>query len=508
MILPMDRKKLKDRIAGCWLGKGIGGTLGMPFEGCRCPIKVSLDQMSGRMLPNDDLDLQLLWLKVLEEKGLDIRARHLARAAADHYECYPDEYGIARWNTARGWAPPLTGIHNNAFGNCMGAAIRSEIWACISPGKPRLAASLAREDALVDHFEDGVYAEMFLAALESNLFLSSCLQTALNCGFDHIPDNCDLAVALHQVRDGVVSSLSVDEIIRRRDRNFPSQNFTDVNHNLCSILLALLVGHGDIRKTLSLVVGCGGDTDCTAATCGSILGILKGASGFPSDLRTLAGSTLAFHPSLGGLGLPETLDELTERCLNIHSTWEKIPDLPLSDATSEKAPPPEDPHHWLILRVPVDESMSGEPKAIARLRTNPSRFPELYHCENGIHLDLTSRVQRPGDVLYLFTWLRVESACNAKLMACADAGITVWLNDREIINYHGRHPAIPAFHRTEGGATVCVSLNPENRYRICVRLSTGTAPLRFCLTLGDEKDRYIHPVYYEIPDFMGLDSGN
>lgn len=504
----MNRKKLKDRIAGCWLGKGIGGTVGMPFEGCKGPISFSLNQMSGRVLPNDDLDLQLLWLKVLEEKGPGIRARHLARSAAEHYECYPDEYGIARWNTARGWEPPVTGIHNNAFGNGMGAAIRSEIWACISPGKPRLAASLAREDALVDHFEDGVYAEMFLAALESSLFVSSCMETALNCGFDQIPEDCQLAMALHQVREGAASSLSMDEIMRRRDRNFPSPNFTDVIHNLCSILLALMVGKGDIRKTLSLAVGCGGDTDCTGATCGSILGILQGASGFPADLRTLAGSTLAFHPSLDGIGLPETLDELTERCLTIQASWEKMPDAPLPDATPEKAPLPEDPHHWLILRVPVDESMFGEPKAIARLQTEPARFSELYHCENGIHLDLTSRVQQPGDVLYLFTWLRVESACNAKLMACADAGITVWLEDREIINYHGRHPAIPAFHRTEGGASVHVRLDPEKHYRVCIRLCTGTVPLQCSLALGDQKDRYLHPVHYEIPDFKEVDSGS
>jgi len=494
-----DLTHLKDRILGCWIGKGIGGTLGMPFEGCKGPLDISFDQISGQMLPNVDLDLQLLWLKVVEDQGLRTRARHLARAAADHYHCYPDEYGIARWNTARGWEPPLTGIHNNRFGDGMGAAIRSEIWACIAPGRPRLAAALAREDAMVDHHGDGVNAEMFLAALESRLFDGTGLEAALESGFDNIPSNSRLAKALRQIQDGVSSQQTLDEILRKRDRDFPSPNFTDVTQNLCTILLALLLGNGDVKKTLTLAVACGGDTDCTGATCGSILGILKGAAGFPADLRSLAGTTLAFHPSLKGLGLPGTLDELTNRCLRACALWKDVPDAPLSTATPDEAPAPDDPHHWLIVRVPVADSFSAPPDTLARIKADPAQFPELLHTENSIHLDLTSRVQQPGDILYLFTWLSVETDCNAKLMACADAGITVWLEDRELINYHGRHPAIPAFHRTEGGATVPVRLNARTPYRVCIRLLTGSGPLRCTLALGDELDRYLHPVRYEIP---------
>lgn len=498
----MNHPELRDRIEGCWIGKGAGGTLGMPFEGCKGPLAVSLSLMSTRMLPNDDLDLQLLWLNVLEKQGPNTRSRHLAQAAADHYRCYPDEYGIARWNTARGWEPPLTGIHNNRFGDGMGAAIRSEIWACIAPGRPRLAASLAREDALADHFGEGVYAEMFLTALESHLLVSGDLQAALDCAFDLIPQTCRLARALRQVQEDLAISRSVEDILARRDRDFPSSNFTDVIHNLCTILLALLSGSGDVEKSLLLAIGCGGDTDCTGATLGSILGILHGASGFPPHLRSLADSTLSFHPSLQGLGLPLTLDELTERCLRVGSDWQDLPDAPLSNATPEDAPAPEDPHHWLILHVPVEQSFSGEPDVLRRIESDPARFPDLHHRENGIHLDLTSRVHQPGDVLYLFTWLRVESACEAKLMACADAGITVWLDGQECINYHGRHPAVPAFHRTEGGATVRVSLRSDTWHPVRIRLLTCSGPLQCTLALGDELDRYLHPVHFDIPGLL------
>lgn len=495
----MNQTLFRDRIAGCWIGKGIGGTLGMPFEGCKGPVSVSVATMSAHMLPNDDLDLQLLWLKVLEEEGLNTRSRHLAQAAADHYRCYPDEYGVARWNTARGWEPPTTGIHNNRFGDGMGAAIRSEIWACIAPGRPRLAASLAREDALADHFGDGVYAEMFLAALESHLLAHGDLQAAMNCAFDLIPPQCRLTRALRQVQADVAASHTVEDILSRRDREYPTANFTDVVHNLCTILLALLVGEGEVERSLLLAIGCGGDTDCTGATLGSILGILHGASGFPLQLRSLAGSSLSFHPSLEGLGLPVTLNDLTERCLCLSTAWQGLPDAPLANATPEHAPTPVDPHHWLILHVPVEQSFSGEPEILHQIASDPARFSELLHMENGIHLDLTSRVHQPGDVLYLFTWLRVESTREAKLMACADAGITVWLEGDECINYHGRHPAIPAFHRTEGGATVRVKLEAGKALPVRIRLLTGSGPLQCTLALGDALDRYLHPVHFEVP---------
>ncbi|MDF3127648.1 ADP-ribosylglycohydrolase family protein [Kiritimatiellaeota bacterium B1221] len=500
----MHQPELKDRIEGCWIGKGIGGTLGMPFEGCKGPLSVSFDQISNHMLPNDDLDLQLLWLKVLEEHGLNTRARHLAHAAAKHYHCYPDEYGVARWNTARGWEPPLTGRHNNRFGDGMGAAIRSELWACIAPGRPSFAASLAREDALVDHFGDGVYAEMFLAAMESHLLVSGNLADALASGFDHIPTQCRLAKSLRQIQNDIEKSYSLEEILERRDRKFPTANFTDVIQNLCTILLALLSGKGDVENSLLLAISCGGDTDCTGATLGSILGILHGASGFPPHLRALAGSDLAFHPSLGGLGLPEKLEELTDRCLTLCQTWEDLPDAPLPNLTPDEAPVPADPHHWLIFNVPVEKSMSGEPENLREIQNHPENFSHLHHCENGIHLDLTSRVNQPGDVLYLFTWIRVEVDCEAKLMACADAGITVWFDEKEIINYHGRHPAIPAFHRTEGGATVRVTLEANKTYPVRIRLLTGSGVLNGCLALGDQQDRYLHPVHFDVP---GISNG-
>lgn len=66
-------------------------------------------------LPNDDLDIQLLWLDVLENKGTVISSCDLADAWLE--KCwYPfSEYGYFLKNYERGIKPPYSEIVNNSF---------------------------------------------------------------------------------------------------------------------------------------------------------------------------------------------------------------------------------------------------------------------------------------------------------------------------------------------------------------------------------------------------------
>ena len=57
----LNEGEFRDRVFACWLGKNIGGTLGMPFEGQREPRSITFytDLKPGEPAANDDLDLQL-----------------------------------------------------------------------------------------------------------------------------------------------------------------------------------------------------------------------------------------------------------------------------------------------------------------------------------------------------------------------------------------------------------------------------------------------------------------
>ena len=80
-------------------------------------------------------------------------------------------------NARRGVETPVSGHFNNDFTDCMGSPIRSEIWAVLTPGNPELAAYFAYQDAIVDHAGgEGVYGEVFFAALESMAFENDDLQ--------------------------------------------------------------------------------------------------------------------------------------------------------------------------------------------------------------------------------------------------------------------------------------------------------------------------------------------
>ena len=65
----MNIHDYRDKVLGCWLGKNIGGTLGAPFECKRgvFPVEFYTQDTHGEPLPNDDLDLQEVWLNAVEK---------------------------------------------------------------------------------------------------------------------------------------------------------------------------------------------------------------------------------------------------------------------------------------------------------------------------------------------------------------------------------------------------------------------------------------------------------
>jgi hypothetical protein len=160
------------------------------------------------MLPNDDLDLQVSNLQILMQHGFPVCRYHLGDTWRYYNRCsLPDEYGIARANYEKHLRAPLSGTYNNRFHGGMGSAIRSELWACLAPGDPALAAQMAREDACVDHADDGILAEVFLAAMESAAFCEEdvrrIVETALNA-------NATTVVLAHNHPSGIALPSSDD----------------------------------------------------------------------------------------------------------------------------------------------------------------------------------------------------------------------------------------------------------------------------------------------------------
>ena len=189
----------KDKVRACWLGKNIGGTLGAPFECVRgvYDLEYYTHDLSLGVLPNDDLDLQLAWLHAAEIYGKNVNAEVLSEYWLSYIVPDWSEYGACKANLRNGIAPPLSGwLHNHTKDSC-GCFIRSEIWACLAPGHPEIAVKYAYEDAICDHADEGVYGELFCAALQSAAFVESDMDKLVQLALKYIPADCAVALAVN-----------------------------------------------------------------------------------------------------------------------------------------------------------------------------------------------------------------------------------------------------------------------------------------------------------------------
>ena len=272
-----------DKIYGCFLGKTVIGTLGAPYEGIKMPLELPFKpEMVNTMLPNDDLDLQVLWLDVAEKYGEAFTPSQLLDRFVNYCDYSPGEYAVMRKNYARGIYPPASGAFSNDFYiSGMGCPIRSEIWACLAPLDPREAAEYAFRDGILDHWGESVYGEQFFAALESAAFgvdETTCdLYALIDAGLSVIPDKCKFR---ELVTDTVAWCRQYDDvkrILRKILHKYGHPDCTNLFQNIGITLAALLKGNLDAIKTGMDALNCGFDTDCTCATAGAVIGIIRGA---------------------------------------------------------------------------------------------------------------------------------------------------------------------------------------------------------------------------------------
>ena len=62
--------------------------------------------------------------------------------------------------------------------------------------------------------------------------------------------------------------------------------------NVAFVILGLLYGEGDYKKSMIYAIDCGDDTDCTGATIGSLMGIMYGGSYVPEDWAEYVGDEI------------------------------------------------------------------------------------------------------------------------------------------------------------------------------------------------------------------------
>ncbi len=312
----------RDKVYACWLGKNIGGTMGTPYEGSRVMHDISgFATEANVVLPNDDLDLQLMWLIAVEKCGIaEINAARMGELWLSYITPHWNEYGICKANMKLGIQPPLSGESFNSWKHSNGAWIRTEIWASLAPGAPDIAMRYAYEDACVDHGTgEGTVAAMLVAAIESAAFVEKNINKLIDIGLSKIPAASRTALSVRkllQCYDDGMDYRDARNVIQKMNEDI-GDGWFEAPSNVTYALLGLLWGEGDFKRSMIYAINCGDDTDCTAATVGSILGIRGGTAAIPEDWRRHIGDSIVTATlaecRMSSPKPPKNCTELTDR---------------------------------------------------------------------------------------------------------------------------------------------------------------------------------------------------
>jgi ADP-ribosylglycohydrolase len=195
--------------------------------------------------------------------------------------------------------------HQNPYREWIGAQIRADSFGYAVPGRPELAAELAWRDARMSHVKNGIYGEMFAAAMIAAAFVLADPLEVVEAGLAEIPHTSRLH---HDVRHTIALC---------REHRFKAEAFPSVldglyelfghyhpvhtNNNAAVVVAALLLGGHDFEKVITIAVMAGWDSDCNGATAGSIFGAMHGADKIPGKWKgplndTLYSAITDYHP--------------------------------------------------------------------------------------------------------------------------------------------------------------------------------------------------------------------
>lgn len=322
-------KTFRDKVMGCWMGKNCGGTLGTPVETAWGQEEMYdiwwYPELRSGGLPNDDLEMQLVWLETLRAKGPGMVAADLAQAWIDHIGYNFDEYGLNKANLRLGLQPPVSGAWNNWFVDCMGCPIRSEVWACVAPGVPRAAARYAYEDGICDHAGgESIFGELFNVAVQSAAFVVDDPQLLLDIGLSYLPETSQTWKAVTVARKAYADGLDWKRARALVLEATPSPIAQYSPINLGFQVIGWLYGT-DFGDALCKTVNCGYDTDSSGGSIGSWLGIRAGLSNLPRKWVEPFGLGLSTNESWGGVrhltdgtrSIPSDITELTEEVVEL-----------------------------------------------------------------------------------------------------------------------------------------------------------------------------------------------
>jgi len=338
-LLDVTSGEYLERVYAGVLGKIIGVYLGRPFEGWHHEDIVSklgeidhyVHEQFGMPLvvTDDDIAGTFSFLRALEDNGYDpdlspaqIGDAWLNYLVENRTVLWWGGMGVSTEHTAylrlkSGIAAPASGsraLNGKTISEQIGSQIFIDGWAMLFPGDPERSADWARRAASVSHDGEAIYGAQIIAALEAQAFVESDIDVLIDTALQFIPVESTIARLIADVRSWHAEH--DDWYVTRKliGEHYGYDKFGGACHmvpNHALIILALLYGKGDFRRSLMIANTAGWDTDCNAGNVGAILGIRDGLHAFAgaADYRLPVADKMYLSTAEGGRGITDAVAE-------------------------------------------------------------------------------------------------------------------------------------------------------------------------------------------------------
>lgn len=314
---------LLGRMAGCMLGKPVEGwnrasieatakvTGNWPFaDYLRVPSEeedAALDKLSprrrlprnnswvhavtkggiDRMTEDDDINYTTIGFAVVQNYGADFTPEDVAAYWLGNvpifHTCTAER--AAYRNLVASVLPPDSATRRNPYREWIGAQIRADYFGYANPGRPERAAEWAWRDASISHIRNGIYGEMWVAAMLAAAYVETDWVKIIRAGLAQIPERCRLREDIDQIIDTHAGGATYDdavELIHEKWSEDRAHDWVHTNSNAQIVAIGLLWGEDDYGKTITRAVMPAFDTDCNGATCGSLWGVKHGVDELPA----------------------------------------------------------------------------------------------------------------------------------------------------------------------------------------------------------------------------------
>jgi ADP-ribosylglycohydrolase len=310
------KQELYNKVKGAWIGRICGCLLGKPFEGImqadminymkkannypfhryalqkeitediinssefKFPTKTFPDVIKNAPI-DDDTNYTVMSSNIIEEYGKDFNSENVARTWI--FSQLKDDYctaeRVAYLNAVNGYCPPDTAIYKNPYREWIGAQIRGDYFGYINPCDIQTAAEMAWRDARISHIKNGIYGEMFIAAMLAAAFSLDDIKEIIKAGLSTIPNKSRLYESITKLMAYYDSGNSFEDFLADFHKRYNERDCHDwclTVSNAEIVVAALLYSENDYGKAICLAVQSGLDTDCNGATVGSVMGLKNG----------------------------------------------------------------------------------------------------------------------------------------------------------------------------------------------------------------------------------------